>query len=176
MVATGDEYFLTTARLGFRTWRTDDIDLAVALWGDPDVARFVFAGVPSRGAIEERLARERATQAEHGTQYWPIFLRAGGRHVGCCGLRPRQPERAVHEIGFHILPAFWRQGFAREAAGAVIAHAFDRLGASAIFAGHHPGNTASRDLLLAFGFRQTHEELYPPTGLVHPSYLLARPP
>lgn len=28
------EYFLTSERLGFRTWSEGDLDLAVELWGD----------------------------------------------------------------------------------------------------------------------------------------------
>jgi RimJ/RimL family protein N-acetyltransferase len=165
--------FLTSSRLRFRTWRADDIDLAVALWAHPDVLRFVSTGdPPARADIEARLAREMATQAEHGIQYWPIFLRADGRHAGCCGLRPYRPDQAVHELGVHIHPSLWRQGLAREAARAVIAHAFSALGARALFAGHHPSNTASRELLRGLGFRYTHDELYPPTGLLHPSYRL----
>jgi RimJ/RimL family protein N-acetyltransferase len=46
------------------------------------------------------------------------------------------------------------------------------LAASALFAGHHPANRSSRDLLLKLGFRYTHDEYYAPTGLQHPSYLL----
>jgi [ribosomal protein S5]-alanine N-acetyltransferase len=173
-VETAD-YFLTTDRLGFRTWNADDIELAVALWGDPEVTRHIRSGgPPPRAEIEARLAREMASQAEHGIQYWPIFLRRDGSHVGCCGLCPHDPAAAVPELGFHLRPGYWRQGLAREAARAVIDHAFDRLGARALFAGHSPHNTASRDLLAALGFRRTHEQLYPPTGLMHPCYLLPR--
>ena len=167
----GDAYFLTSERLGFRTWRPDDIGLAVALWGDPAVTRFISTSPLSRASIEERLAREIAGQTEHGVQYWPIFLLDGGEHVGCCGLRTYRPS--VLELGVHIRSGFWRRGFAREAALAVIAHGFDRLGASALFAGHNPNNTASRDLLRALGFVYTHDEHYAPTGLMHPSYLMA---
>jgi len=120
----------------------------------------------------ERLAREIATLREHGIQYWPIFLLSTGEHVGCCGLRPYKVAERVHELGFHIRRAHWQQGYAQEAAQAVIAHAFDALGATALFAGHNPANESSRQLLLKLGFQCTHEEYYAPTGLNHPSYLL----
>jgi hypothetical protein len=35
-------------------------------------------------------------------------------------------------------------------------------------------DTASRALLGKLGFRYTHDELYAPTGLLHPSYRLDR--
>lgn len=167
-------FFLTTERLGFRTWRPEDIDLAVGLWGDPEVARFIYAKPPGRAALEDRLAREIAMQTERGFQYWPIFLLDGAAHVGCCGLRPYRPEDRIHEFGVHIRPAYWRQGLAFEAGTAVIAYAFDRLEARGLFAGHNPASPASRLMLLKLGFSYSHDELYPPTGLQHPSYLLMR--
>jgi [ribosomal protein S5]-alanine N-acetyltransferase len=158
-------------RLLFRRWQPDDLELAVALWADPEVTRFI-GGPASRAAVADRLAAEIATEAEVGFQYWPVFQRSDGAHVGCCGLRPHAPTERVHELGVHILPAFWRRGFALEAARAVIAHAFGPLAAAGLFAGHNPGNHASRALLAKLGFRYTHDELYPPTGALHPSYLL----
>jgi [ribosomal protein S5]-alanine N-acetyltransferase len=174
MAAGAAPYFLTSERLGFRTWRGEDIELAMGLWGDPEVVRFISTGAPSRADVARRLEQEMATQAAHGVQYWPMFLRSDGSHVGCCGLRPYRPESGVFELGVHVCRAFWRQGLAMEAARAVIAHAFDDLGAAALFAGHNPRNAASRELLRRLGFAYTHDELYPPTGLMHPSYLLER--
>ena len=170
-MADGQEYFLVTERLGFRRWRADDLELAFALWGDPDVTELIGGPVTRAGAAE-RLAAEMATEAACGLQYWPIFWLASGAHVGCCGLRPYRPAEAIHEFGVHLRPAFWRRGLAVEAARAVIDFAFDQRGAHALFAGHNPHNAASRAMLARLGFRYTHDELYPPTGLMHPSYLL----
>jgi RimJ/RimL family protein N-acetyltransferase len=113
-----------------------------------------------------------ATQVEHGFQYWPVFRLADGAHVGCCGLRPHRSDEGVHELGVHLRPAFWRRGLAYEAGVAVRDHAFHELRARGLFAGHHPENAASGPLLRKLGFRYTHDELYTPTGLHHPSYLL----
>ena len=65
----------------------DDLDLALGLWGDAAVTRLIGGPFPPE-RVRERLAREIATQAEHGVQYWPLFLLADGGHAGCCGLRP----------------------------------------------------------------------------------------
>lgn len=168
--------FLVTERLALSIWRREDVALATALWEDPEVTRFIRApgSPPPPGAGTARLAQEIELRARHGVQYWPMFLRDGGDHVGCCGLRPYRAEPLIYELGVHLLPAFWRRGLAREAGRAVIAHAFGELGAAALFAGHSPDNHASRALLLALGFRYSHDELYPPTGRMHPSYLLGR--
>jgi ribosomal-protein-alanine N-acetyltransferase len=165
------EYFLRSRRLGFRLWSDADIDLAIGLWGDPDVTRLI-GGPFSSEQVKARLAREIATLREHGMQYWPVFLLATGEHVGCCGLRPYRAEDRVYELGFHIRKAHWGRGYGQEAGRAVIGYAFKTLKATALFAGHHPANEASGRLLLKLGFEYTHDEYYAATGLNHPSYLL----
>jgi RimJ/RimL family protein N-acetyltransferase len=167
-------YFLTSARLGFRCWTREDMPLALALWGNPQVTR-LLGGPFSPEEVEQRLAREIAQYEACGLQYWPIFLLTTGEHVGCAGLRPYRPSERIHELGFHLLPAYWGQGLAEEAARAVIAYAFGTLNAAGLLAGHHPENSASRRVLHKLGFHYTHDEPYPPTGLLHPSYLLQAP-
>jgi [ribosomal protein S5]-alanine N-acetyltransferase len=165
------QYFLKCARLGFARWTTGDLWLARALWGDPVVTRLI-GGPFSEEQIEERLAREVASMQRFGVQYWPMFGLDDGKFVGCGGLRPYKPQERVFELGFHLRPIYWGKGLAVEAGRAVIEFGFAELGTTALFAGHNPANTASRRVLEKLGFRYTHDELYPPTGLMHPSYLL----
>ncbi len=166
------EYFLHTQRLGFRTWMEVDLELALGLWGDAEVTRLI-GGPFSVERVQRRLAQEITNQAAYGIQYWPVFLLAQDAHVGCCGLRPYPSEPCVYELGFHLRRAYWGQGLAIEAARAVIEYAFEQLDAAGLFAGHHPANEASRRVLSKLGFRYTHDEFYPPTGLRHPSYRLS---
>lgn len=166
-------YFLTTERLGFRTWSRDDLELARGLWGDPDVTRMI-GGPFADDEVSRRLEKEIATQESAGVQYWPCFLLGSGEHVGCCGLRPHR-EDGVLELGFHLRKNQWGRGLATEAAQAVVRYAFDRLGVRRLFAGHHPDNAVSRQVLEKAGFRYSHHEFHAPTGLEHPSYRLSAP-
>ena len=167
-------YFLKSARLGFRCWSSEDLPLAMELWGDPEVTAFL-GGRFTPEMVCARLAQEIEQMREYGMQYWPIFLVDRDQHVGCAGLRPYRMEEELYELGVHLRRTFWRKGLAMEAGRVVIDYAFSTLGAKALFAGHHPLNQASRELLLRLGFVRSHDELYPPTGLMHPSYLLRRP-
>jgi len=160
-----------TERLVFRTWRDDDLPLALGLFGDPRVTAQV-GGPFDDAQVRARLAAELASQAANGYQYWPLFC--GEAHVGCCGLKPRAD--AMLELGFYIGADHWGRGFATEAARSVIAHAFDVIGVPALFAGHHPENRGSQRTLEKLGFRYTHHELYPPTGLQHPGYVKQKTP
>ena len=138
------------------------------LWGDSAVTARIAHG--PLDAVQARLEEQIALARHNGVQYWPLFLRDNGAHVGCCGLRPRDVSAHVYELGFHLRAAYFGKGLAVEAGRSVVQHAFHRVGAVALFAGHHPENAASRKVFGQLGFRHTHDELYPPTGLLHPSY------
>jgi RimJ/RimL family protein N-acetyltransferase len=167
------KYFVKSKRLGFRHWTQEDLQLAIELWGNYEVTRFFDKrGRLSNQQVNERLLKEIDTQNQHGIQYWPIFIKETHAHVGCAGLRPYDLPKKILEIGFHIRPEYWRQGYAAEAALCVMDYAFNNLQATALFAGHNPENIASKAILARLGFKYTHDEYYEPTGLNHPSYLL----
>ena len=164
-------YFLKTERIGFSTWKREDLSLATLLWGDADVTRYICAaGTFTPADIAARLETEVGNGEKYGLQYWPIFCLDSGDLIGCCGLRPRAEDE--YEIGVHLRPEYWRQGCAVEAAQAVIGHAFSALGAKKLFAGHNPKNVGSAKVLGKLGFRYIGDEFYAPTGLDHPSYEL----
>lgn len=168
------KYFLKTERLGFSEWTENDLGLAAQLWGNAEVTRFICAsGQFSEDDIASRLAKEIENSRNYHVQYWPVFSLPSDELVGCCGLRPYSANQ--YELGFHLLPAFWGQGYATEAAKCVIGYAFSVLKATALFAGHNPNNTASAKVLSKLGFTYVRDEFYEPTGLYHPSYELSAP-
>jgi len=173
MASDPRHYFLETSRLGFGVWSIQDADLARALWGDPRVTGLI-GGPFNDQQVVERLNAEIASMDRYNVQYWPIFLLDQDQHVGCAGLRPYRVDQRIYELGFHLRPGYWHRGLAREAARAVVAYGFETVGASALFAGHHPDNASSKRILVELGFRQIGEEYYPPTGRKHPSYLLEK--
>lgn len=171
-------------RLVFRAWDGSDaadVALAEGLWGDPAVMRFLDArGRLCASGVAARLGREDASLRADGVQYWPFFERAGGEFCGVCGLHRFVVEDGpfatgadcVYELGFHLAPRAWGRGLATEAARAAADFAFERLGADALFAGHHPQNAASGRVLTKLGFARAGEVYFPPTGLMHPGYTL----
>lgn len=165
-------FFLKTHRLIFSTWEEADLPLAKSLWGNPKVTEFISAtGIFTQEEIKKRLQTEISNQKNFNVQYWPMFLNENKAFIGCCGLRPYSKEEKVYEIGFHLLPEFWGKGYATEGATAVIDYAYSVVKVSGLFAGHNPKNKNSAHTLKKLGFVYTHDEFYPPTGLMHPSYL-----
>lgn len=182
-------FFLRSDRIGFSVWNEGDLPLARLLWGNPQVTRYICAsGTFSETDIENRLKLEISNETKYGVQYWPVFQLEMGDFLGCCGLRPHGEGMREYEIGIHLRPEAWGQGYASEAARAVIACAFagtegrksaendfPAIHAECLFAGHHPDNHASEKLLAGLGFHPIGTEFYAPTGLYHPSYRMEKP-
>lgn len=170
------ETFLETDRLEFATWTEEDRPLASALWGDPEVMKWMSnKGFLNEDEIEARLTQEMKRQQEENMQYWPMFDKETGVLVGCCGLQPNSSDEYVYELGVHLTRDHWGQGYATEAAQAVIRYAFEELGAKGLVAEHHPENQVCKEMLLKLGFTYDRDELVEQTGKMHPIYLLQRP-
>ena len=87
-----------------------------------------------------------------GFGFWAVERAADGALIGMCGLTQREtlPEP---DIGYALLPPYWGQGYAREAASACLAYARQVLGLRTVLAITAPHNQASMDLLRSIGLR-----------------------
>ena len=168
-----DPYFLRSARLGFRTWTDADLPLALALWTDPEVMRYL-GGTSTPAMAEQRMRSEMDRQQRLGVQYWPIFDLATGEHAGCAGLRTFHTDESRYEVGVHIGRAFWSGRYGEEAARAVIRYGFEQLQLPALMAGHHRDNLHSRALINRLGFSCEGEELWGPMQMPAVFYSLQR--
>jgi|EP00966_Prymnesium_polylepis_P301889 [ribosomal protein S5]-alanine N-acetyltransferase len=150
---------LPTRRLAFRLWRATDGHLAYGLWGDREVNTLLGnMRNADRKMTDARLAMEIKCAEVDGAQYWPVYERTGGEHVGAVGLRRKgAPSARCWELGVHLRKAFWGRGLASEAAASVATHGFDVLKAASLFGGHHPDNAGSARMLASLGFVYTHD-------------------
>lgn len=166
------DYFMKTDRIGFSTWKSDDIILAHKLWGEKNVTKFICSnGIFSDDDIKNRLSVEVNNMEKYNIQYWPIFDLSNEDLIGCCGLRPFDSDVNAYELGCHLREKYWRQGYALEGIKAVIKYAFNELNASKIYIGHHPDNIGSKKLLEKIdGIKYIGKKFYEPTGLYHPAY------
>lgn len=169
------DYFIKTKRIGFSNWHENDLDLALSLWTQPEVSEFISAsGIFTKEQIVKRLETELALLKNYQVQYFPIFDLTNNNLIGCCGLRPFENQPNTLEIGFHIKKEYWNQGYATEAATAMIDYAFNTLKIKELKAGHNPKNIKSKNLLLKLGFIYEDKYFYEPTGLYHPTYYIKK--
>ena len=76
---------------------------------------------------------------------WAMIEKATGELIGDCGPVWQEIEgRAELEIGYHVNRERWNQGFASEAARAVMDYAFRRFDVERVVSMIRPENVASR--------------------------------
>ncbi len=145
---------LTTPRLALDELTDADASFLVALLNDPDFLRYIG----DRGVRNEDDARVYLAKGpfdsyrRHGHGLWLVRRRDDAERLGICGLLKRDTLDDV-DLGFAFLPQFRGQGYARESAAAVLAHARDALGIARVVAIASRDNDASARLLEAVGLR-----------------------
>ena len=148
---------LRTDRLLLEPLSDAHLEVEVELDGDPLVMRYLESRPRTR---EEVLARHRSRLAlpEHapGLGFWVGSV--DGDPVGWWLLdvpeRPGQgPAEGQAELGYRLLPRWWRQGLATEGARELVRHAFADLGLRRVFAETMAVNAGSRAVLAAVGMR-----------------------
>jgi ribosomal-protein-alanine N-acetyltransferase len=147
---------LLTPRLAIRAFTLDDAAFIVELLNDPGWLR----NIGDRGVRTLDDARRYlgdgpiAAGARQGFSLWAVLRRddPSGAPIGMCGLVRREGLEHV-DLGYAFLPAARGQGFAREAAAAVLKHGFERLGLTRIVAITAVDNEASGRVLEAIGMK-----------------------
>jgi ribosomal-protein-alanine N-acetyltransferase len=151
--------FIKTARLHLRPVCHDDLDSLFALWTEPRVRRFLFDDqiISREQAVNEIVNSIKRFEA-HGCGLWRATAREGSELIGFCGYRFfHEPPQLQLLYGFH--PDHWSQGFATEAARAMIRFGFEELGFDSVIASADAPNTASCRVMekagMAFDRRET---------------------
>ena len=141
---------IETERLCLRPLNESDIPELVSLIGARQVAATTLR-IPH--PYEEKHAREFLVSiAQKGELRLAITLRSDGRLCGGVGLNP-DPEHRHAELGYWIGVPCWGNGYATEAARAVVRYGFETLSLNRIFAHHFIHNPASGKVLKKIGMK-----------------------
>ncbi len=147
---------LTTERLLLRPWRHDDLAPFAALNADAEVMRH-FPACMSREESDLLAGRIRQHFDTHGFGQWVVERREDGAFIGVLGLLQVSfdaPFTPAVEIGWRFNRAYWRQGYALEAARAALAFAFGQLKLDEVVAFTVPANLPSQGLMLRLGMQR----------------------
>lgn len=143
-----------TARLRLRRFTVDDMTFVLQLFTDADVIRYIGdRGVhnlaDARRYVELRLL---SAYRRYGFGLYAVTRRADDALMGMCGLVQRKGLDDV-DLGFAFLPLYRGQGYAREAATAVLAYAQNVLKLPRLAAITDPENGRSIHLLQILDFQ-----------------------
>ena len=150
---------ISTERLILRPWEETDVDFVFDLYSRWVVQRFIGTEPTVMDSRTQAVAKLKSFQAldhpVHGI--WAVTRKDDGVQVGTLllkpipqsGEEPTEPSGDV-EIGWHFHPDHWGNGFASEAAEAVLEHGF-ASGLERVVAVTNSANTASQSVCRRIG-------------------------
>jgi [ribosomal protein S5]-alanine N-acetyltransferase len=146
------DFRLETERLVLRHVKPDDALFIWKLYNTPDFIRFIG----DKGLSDLNKAGDYIRDSiissydKNGFGLYLVEVKDEAIPIGLCGILKRD-EKHVPDIGFALLPEFYRLGYTFEAAVSVLRYAREKLELPVIRALVHPENTASRALLKKIG-------------------------
>lgn len=144
---------LNTERLLLRPFCMADCDRVAALCADPRIAdTTLLIPHPYSLADAEAWIETHQEQFEGGRSVNFAVVRGQDTLIGAVGLK-LEPEHGRAELGYWIGTDYWGNGYASEAARAVVQWALSDLGVHRIYAYHFQRNAASGRVLARAGLR-----------------------
>ncbi|MCO6060076.1 GNAT family N-acetyltransferase [Pseudomonas sp. MOB-449] len=147
---------LNTPRLRLRAWRDDDLPAFAGLNADPEVMRH-FPACMSQEESAALAMRIRRHSLQYGFGQWVVEHRGDGGFVGVVGLQTvnfAEHFTPAVEIGWRLMPRYWGQGLASEAAQAALAFGFEALQLAEIVAFTVPANLRSQAVMQRIGMQR----------------------
>jgi RimJ/RimL family protein N-acetyltransferase len=141
---------LVTERLVMRPPHDDDLPDLVALAASRRVAEMLARMPHPYGEAEGRAFLEHSRNKDGDEIVYALTLAETGAFIGCAGLH--RTERGL-ELGYWIGEPYWKQGFATEAAHALVDLAFRATDANVLHVSCRVVNPASRRVIQKCGFQ-----------------------
>jgi ribosomal-protein-alanine N-acetyltransferase len=136
------EHVLTTEHLVLRPVTEQDHAGLLAHWTTPEVRRFLFDGtIHTPADVTSAIEDSTRNFAAAGYGLWLIQETGATELAGTAGLRPL--EDLGLEIIYSLAPGVWGNGYATEAARALVRYALGPLGLPDVLAEVDEGNSAS---------------------------------
>lgn len=146
---------LETERLKLRQIQPSDLSAMHKMRTDPKIMQYMDTPVPA--SIEEtksKLGQEIESFVNGDSVYWAVVLKDSNEIIGGAGYWRIIKEHYRAEIGYQLLPEFWRKGFSTEALKTIIQFGFQKMSLHSIEANVNPDNIPSIKILEKLGFVQ----------------------
>jgi RimJ/RimL family protein N-acetyltransferase len=146
---------LQTARLVLRPLTLQDASNLSHLAGRREIADTTVS-IPhpySEEQARQWIAETADLFAKRKSAVFVMESKSKGMLAGTIGLRDIDAEHLQAELGFWVAVECWGQGYATEAARAVVAFGFEQLSLNRIYAHHMVRNPASSRVLTRIGMK-----------------------
>jgi RimJ/RimL family protein N-acetyltransferase len=152
---------VTTTRLTLRDWSADDAPAALAIYGSPQVARWLtpamdrIAGIEAMRSVLETW-REQQPGLLPPQGRWAIQRNADNAVIGGLGIGLLPPDGEDLEVSWQLNPDEWGKGYAGDAARRLITWAFTQQ-IDELFAVARPNNVRAVATMRRLGMQWVGE-------------------
>ncbi len=167
---------IKTARLLLKPQSLNDFDRFYAMSKDPDVMAYIGDGSVFHWTREVAFAKFKdqvSAPVVDGLGAMSIYHKRDALYLGWCAIAPSVFLNHM-ELGYRLCRDVWGNGYATEAAVAMLTAAFYRLDIDRILACAHPDNVASIRVLEKLGFTCSGSKLSKPIGRDIPLFQIDR--
>jgi RimJ/RimL family protein N-acetyltransferase len=148
---------LVTDRLVLRDYRGDDLDAVQVYASDLEVCRFMEWGPNTPDDTRAFLETVVASAREQPRSAYELAITREGEVIGGVGLRVDSVAHQRGNVGWVVRRDAWGQGYATEAARALIGFGVTSLGLHRVEATCEPANLASVRVMAKLGMsREGH--------------------
>ncbi len=145
---------IRTERLLLRALSMDDLVEHQRMYGDPDVVRYLYEAELDGDAAATHLEKRLPVDLPAEGEWRNLAVELDGRYLGEVGVCLVSAEHRQCEVGYVFLPEAAGAGYATEAAAAMVALAFEELGAHRVMGRLDARNLASARVLERLGMRR----------------------
>jgi ribosomal-protein-alanine N-acetyltransferase len=144
---------IKTNRLLLRQLENNDLEKVFEGLSHPDVIKYYGISFDSLEATKEQMSWFADLEKHKTGIWWAICSVDNKTFYGAGGLNDMKKEHKKAEIGFWLLPEFWRQGIMTEAIPLICNFGFDTLGLHRIEGFVDSGNINCKQALAKLGFK-----------------------
>lgn len=146
---------IETTRLVLREITKKDAENFYRLRSSKEAMRFIDKPLAeSLDEIRSFIKYIDKKRKDNETISWGISLKENGELIGTISYHSIEKENYRAELGYMLLPEYWRQGIISEAIPKVINYGFNNMKLHSIAANINPNHQVSRKILEKFKFKK----------------------
>lgn len=146
---------LETERLILRDFVKDDWQRVLEYQSDPLYLRYYDWTERTPEAVQDFVGwfLDHQVQQPRIKYQLAVVLKSNNQLIGNCGIRRDEANALEADIGYELDPKLWNQGYATEAAHAIVDFGFSRFGVHRIWSWCVADNVGSAHVLEKLGMR-----------------------
>lgn len=157
------KYIFKSSRLGFRNWRSEDLEEFASMNNDLDVMEY-FPKPLSKNESEKLMKRMQVHYEKNGYTYFATERLDTGELIGFVGLSYQEYKTEFTpaiDIGWRLKKDAWGRGYATEGARRCLTLGFNELGLEKIVSTCTVGNNKSEHVMKKIGMIKKGEFNHP---------------